>query len=206
MFVETVTGALMPFTDSQVAVFFAIMLATFILEDAATIAVGLLASQGAVDPTLALIALVVGTASGDLAIHGIGRIAERHPVGRRLLANAKMQRVEAWLRGNAVPALAGARFVPGLRLPVYLMSGFVRVPFATCATVVIGVSAVWTPALFIIGQTTGAATIMQLGVYGWAIGAVLVAVAVAGPHVARPLASPLARLTARRSLTPVPVG
>jgi len=154
MFVETVTGALMPFTDSQVAVFFAIMLATFILEDAATIAVGLLASQGAVDPTLALIALVVGTASGDLAIHGIGRIAERHPVGRRLLANAKMQRVEAWLRGNAVPALAGARFVPGLRLPVYLMSGFVRVPFATCATVVIGVSAVWTPALFIIGQTT----------------------------------------------------
>jgi membrane protein DedA with SNARE-associated domain len=205
MFVDTVTVALMPFTDSPVAVFVAIMLATFILEDAATIAVGLLASQGAVDPTLALIALVVGTASGDLAIHGIGRIAERLPLGRRLLAKARMQRVEAWLRGNAVPALAGARFVPGLRLPVYLMSGFVRVPFATCAGVVIGVSAVWTPALFIIGQKTGAASIAQLGVYGWAIGAVLLAIALAGPHLARAVASRIGRLPALRSLEPAPV-
>jgi membrane protein DedA with SNARE-associated domain len=197
MFAETVTAALMPFTDSPVAVFAAIMLATFILEDAATIAVGLLASQGVVDPTLALLALVVGTASGDLAIHGIGRIAERHPLGRRLLGNDRMQRVEAWLRGNAVPALAGARFVPGLRLPVYLMSGFVRVPFGTCAAVVIGVSAVWTPALFILGQTTGAATIMRLGIFGWAIGGMLLAVAFAGPHIARAAAHWVARLRAR---------
>jgi membrane protein DedA with SNARE-associated domain len=196
MFVETITAALMPFTANPAAVFAGIVLATFILEDAATVAVGLLASQGLLDPTLALIALLVGTASGDLAIHGLGRIAERHPAGRRLLATRKIQRVETWLRGNAALALAGARFVPGLRLPVYLMSGFVRVPFATCASVVIAVSLIWTPALFIIGQTTGEAAIMQLGVYGWAIGGVLLAVAFAGPHLARAAGPLVTRLRA----------
>lgn len=197
MFVETVTAALMPFTSSPAAVFVAIMVATFILEDAATVAVGLLASQGFVDPALALIALVVGTASGDLAIHGIGRLAEHSWIGRRLLANGKVQRVEGWLRKNAVLALAGARFVPGLRLPVYLMSGIVRVPFTTCATVVIGVSVIWTPGLFILGQTTGAAAIMELGALGWAIGGVLLGLALAGPHLVRALTPASVRLRGR---------
>jgi membrane protein DedA with SNARE-associated domain len=194
MFVETVTAALMPFTSSPAAVFAAIILATFILEDAATVAVGLLASQGFVDPVPALVALVVGTAAGDLAIHGIGRVAQHSWIGRRLLANQKVQRVEAWLQGNAVLALAGARFVPGLRLPVYLMSGIVRVPFTTCAAVVISVSMVWTPGLFILGQTTGAAAIMELGAYGWAIGAALLGLAIAGPHLVRAMTPAVARL------------
>lgn len=194
MFVETVTAALMPFTTSPAAVFVAIMLATFILEDAATVAVGLLASQGLVDPALALVALVVGTASGDLAIHGIGRLAEHSWIGRRLLANPKVRRVEAWLQNNAVLALAGARFVPGLRLPVYLMSGIVRVPFTTCAAVVVGVSIIWTPGLFIIGQTTGAAAIMELGAYGWVVGGVLLGLALAGPHLVRAAGPALAHL------------
>jgi membrane protein DedA with SNARE-associated domain len=194
MFVETVTAALMPFTSSPAAVFVAIMLATFILEDAATVAVGLLASQGLVDPGPALIALVVGTASGDLAIHGLGRVAQHSWIGRRLLANRKVQRVESWLQGNAVLALAGARFVPGLRLPVYLMSGIVRVPFATCAAVVVSVSVIWTPGLFIIGQATGAAAIMELGAYGWAIGAALLGLAFAGPHLVRGISPAVARL------------
>jgi membrane protein DedA with SNARE-associated domain len=194
MFVETVTAALMPFTSSPAAVFAAIILATFILEDAATVAVGLLASQGFVDPVPALVALVVGTAAGDLAIHGIGRVAQHSWIGRRLLANQKVQRVEAWLQGNAVLALAGARFVPGLRLPVYLMSGIVRVPFTTCAAVVISVSMVWTPGLFILGQTTGAAAIMELGAHGWAIGAALLGLAIAGPHLVRAMTPAVARL------------
>jgi membrane protein DedA with SNARE-associated domain len=194
MFVETVTAALMPFTSSPAAVFVAIMFATFILEDAATVAVGLLASQGLVDPAPALIALVVGTASGDLAIHGIGRIAQHSWIGRRMLSNNKVQRVEAWLQGNAVLALAGARFVPGLRLPVYLMSGIVRVPFTTCAAVVISVSVIWTPGLFILGQTTGAAALKELGTLGWAIGALLLGLAFGGPHMVRAIAPAASRL------------
>jgi membrane protein DedA with SNARE-associated domain len=194
MFVETVTAALMPFTSSPAAVFVAIMFATFILEDAATVAVGLLASQGLVDPAPALIALVVGTASGDLAIHGIGRIAQHSWIGRRMLSNNKVQRVEGWLQGNAVLALAGARFVPGLRLPVYLMSGIVRVPFTTCAAVVISVSVIWTPGLFILGQTTGAAALKELGTLGWAIGALLLGLAFGGPHMVRAIAPAASRL------------
>jgi membrane protein DedA with SNARE-associated domain len=123
-------------------------------RDAATVASGCSLPKASSIPVPALVALVVGTAAGDLAIHGIGRVAQHSWIGRRLLANQKVQRVEAWLQGNAVLALAGARFVPGLRLPVYLMSGIVRVPFTTCAAVVISVSMVWTPGLFILGQTT----------------------------------------------------
>jgi hypothetical protein len=74
------------------------------------------------------------------------------------------------------------------------MSGFVRVPFATCAAVVVAVSVIWTPALFVIGQTTGAAAIMQLGAYGWAIGAALLGIAFAGPYIARSAASLFIRL------------
>jgi hypothetical protein len=56
------------------------------------------------------------------------------------------------------------------------------------------VSVIWTPGLFILGQTTGAAAIKELGTLGWAIGALLLGLAFAGPHMVRAIAPAASRL------------
>lgn len=135
----------------------AIFVASFLLEDAAIVAGGVLAARMAVDPVAALLVLIAGIVAGDLALHAAGRWAggwrwverqrTRAEIGRAL------QRIERrwWL------ALVIARAVPGLRLPVHLASGLARVPAVSCALVIAAAAAVWTPALFLLGMAGGSA-------------------------------------------------
>lgn len=135
----------------------AIIAATFVVEDAATIAVGVLASRMLVDPGLAVAALLAGTIIGDFGVYALGRGAGRLPFFR----SRRFPRAEAWLRSRGGVAVALARFVPGSRLPVYSASGFVRMPFIRFAVLIVATGLVWTPALFFL-STTGAATAAML--------------------------------------------
>ena len=47
--------------------------ATFVAEDVATIAAGVLVAQTGIDPLPAVAAVVIGTAAGDIALYGLGR-------------------------------------------------------------------------------------------------------------------------------------
>lgn len=136
----------------------AIVAATFVVEDAATIAVGVLASRMLVDPGLALLALLAGTIIGDFGVYALGRGAGRLP----LLRARRFPRAEAWLRDRGGVAVALARFVPGSRLPVYSASGFVRMPFVRFAVLIVVTGLVWTPSLFFL-SATGADLAAALG-------------------------------------------
>jgi membrane protein DedA with SNARE-associated domain len=129
-----------------------ILLATFVLEDAATIAAALLAAQGLVDPTLAVAVLCAGTGAGDIGLHLAGRWARRHRWVARQCARPAVARAADWLSRRRWPALILARFVPGLRLPTYLASGLLGVPLAGCAMVIAAATVLWTPGLFLLGM------------------------------------------------------
>lgn len=107
----------------------AIVVATLALEDAATVAVGILVARAAISVELALAALIVGTICGDMALHCAGRFAGRASWVRRRLEHRNALRARAWIDRWSIAALAFARFVPGMRLPVYLGSAWSACPY-----------------------------------------------------------------------------
>lgn len=131
--------------------------ATFVLEDAATIAAGLLVARSGADPTLALSAVILGTAAGDMALYAIGRWGAGTKPGRKLRARADVQRAEQWIAGRVLTLVFAARFMPGSRLPVYTASGLVAAPLGAVATMIGITTPVWTGALFMIARLAGEA-------------------------------------------------
>ena len=82
---------------------------------------------------LMLLVCIVGVVVGDSIIYTIGRVW-----GPRLLANGWIQRhvlppdkqhkIEANFAKNGIMILLGARLTPGIRTPVFLMAGVLRMP------------------------------------------------------------------------------
>ena len=103
----------------------AIILATFILEDAATVLAAMQAAAGAVSIRLALGSLYVGIVLGDLGLYGLGWLAALVPWIHRLLPPQRKAVVRAWLQGRVFKVVLVSRFLPGdaaadlhdLRLP-----------------------------------------------------------------------------------------
>lgn len=158
---------------------------TLLLEDAAAITAGLLAAATLIDPALALGAVLAGTAAGDLGLYAVGRQFARTGRGSRLVARAQAHPAHARLRAHAWPAVAAARFVPGLRLPVFTLSGTMRLPFARFALIVLATIALWTPALFLLAILLGRISAETLGAWAWVPALLLLALALAAPRLGR---------------------
>jgi membrane protein DedA with SNARE-associated domain len=160
----------------------AIVLATFVLEDVATIAAAVLAADAAINPWLALGALVSGIFVGDLVLYGLGAYARTHDWAKRLIGEKRMDKGRAWLKRRYVPALIGARFMPGLRLPTYTSSGFLNLPFAPFAAVAAAAGLAWTTTIFSLVYFLGAMTVEHLGLWRWSLAAVLLVCVLLAPY------------------------
>jgi membrane protein DedA with SNARE-associated domain len=135
----------------------ALFAATFVLEDAATVAAGLLTAQTGADWSVALLAVIVGTMVGDLALYATGRWGAGTKLGRKLRARADVQRAEGWIAGRVLALVFAARFLPGSRLPVYTASGLVAAPFGAVAVIIAATTPFWTGALFAAAHFAGEA-------------------------------------------------
>lgn len=103
-------------------------------EEVPVIAAGVLASQGTLDPYAAFAACLLGAILGDSIVYAIG-----HHFGRRMLrSNHRWLRfvtpqreamAERMIRRHGFKVFLGARFVVGLRTPVYLAAGILRIPY-----------------------------------------------------------------------------
>ena len=167
------------------AIALAIILATFVLEDVATIAAAVLAADAVINPWAALSALIAGIFAGDLMLYGLGAYARTHDWAKRLIGETRMAKGRDWLRRRYVPALIGARFMPGLRLPTYTSSGFLGLPLAPFAGVAAGAGLIWTSAVFSLVYFFGAMTVEHLGMWRWSLAAVLLACVLLAPYVVR---------------------
>ena len=70
-----------------------------------------------------------------------------------------------------------------MRLPVFTLSGTLRLPFARFAAIVVGTIALWTPALFLLAMLLGRMSAEALGSWAWAPALLLLVLALAAPRL-----------------------
>lgn len=146
----------------------AIIVGTFILEDAATVAAAMQVEDGALPMWLALGSLYAGIVLGDLGLYGLGRLSAHIPWIARQLPPHRQETIRAWISGRIFKVVLVSRFLPGLRLPTYTTCGFVGADLRqfTLATVI--ATAAWTSLLFATSLRVGHFLMDHLGAWRWA--------------------------------------
>lgn len=176
----------------------ALILATFVLEDAATITAGVLAVGGVIPAPVALASVYVGIIAGDAGLYGIGRAAISTGWAQRFVTAENLAQGRRWLRRRLIPALVGARFTPGMRAPTFLASGFLRISFWRFFAVIMSVAAVWTTGIFAVIYYFGPVVAEAIGKQAWIVGLVLVSLSFGIPLYLRHRAS------RKQATTPAP--
>ena len=102
-------------------------------EEAAIVVAGVLSSQG-LNPWLAFAACLGGQSSAIAAMYAIGyrwghRLFTSHPRFAKLLAEENEAQFHSELQKHALKIMLIARFLIGIRAPVYVMTGAVRMPY-----------------------------------------------------------------------------
>lgn len=156
--------ALVVVADNPVALAVMLFGATLVAEDLATIAAGILVAQVDTPPAMALIAVIFGTAAGDIALYAFGRWGAHTRYGKKLRMREDVRCAEIWVRARALWLVFAARFMPGLRLPVFTASGLVRAPAGPVIAIVAFTTPVWTAALFETARLAGSHSAETLAV------------------------------------------
>lgn len=119
-------------------------------EEVALIVAGVLSRQGQLDPAWAFTACLAGALIGDAIMYQIGArfghgLLVRHPKFAKLVGADREEKFERAIQRYGFRVLLLARFMVGVRGPVYLAAGMIRMPFRrfllwdlVCATLVVG--------------------------------------------------------------------
>lgn len=145
-----------------------IVLGTFILEDAATVAAAMQVEQGGLSGVVALFALYAGIVLGDLGLYGLGRLSAAVPLIARLLPPHRQEAIRAWLSGRIFRVVLISRFLPGMRLPTYTTCGFVGADLKQFTLAAIVATSCWTTLLFGVSLKLGQFLMDHLGAWRWA--------------------------------------
>jgi len=171
---DTITSFLANAAQDPVLLVAAIIIATFILEDAATIAAALLAADGIVPVPLALGALLIGIILGDIGLYALGRLATRNSWVRRQLQRRTAVDLGRWMGKRIFPVVCSARFVPGARFPSYTASGMLGLSFWRFTLAAVIATSLWTILSFSVIFFLGNYFHEWLGSWRWLIGSLLV--------------------------------
>lgn len=120
-------------------------------EEAIVVGAGVAASLGKLESwPAAMVSCLVGALLGDLLAYGIGRyfglrLLRERPWFARLMHAEREKQIEGMISRHGLKVFFLARFLVGLRSPIYLTAGILRVPVkrflfvdAISAVVVIG--------------------------------------------------------------------
>jgi membrane protein DedA with SNARE-associated domain len=156
-----------------------LFLLTFFSEDAATLGGATMTAAGLLATPLGLAACFLGIWLGDLGLYGLARyfgrpLLKRDWVKRRVNED-RLARSEAWWKKRGLLVLLVARFVPGLRLPTYLIAGTLAVPFVSFAAVTALMGLIWVPLIFALVRLAGTEAAVW---YGTARGTLIIVAAV----------------------------
>ena len=145
-------------------------LGTFILEDAAAMAGGLLVAEGQMSFRAAFAGLALGIMAGDIGLYCLGRLAQGRARRWGLIDPARLAKARAWLNRNLVLAVLATRFVPGMRLPTYTTAGVLKVSMPKFVLTAVGASLLWTSVLLWLVIRMGAQALDALGPWKWPVG------------------------------------
>ncbi len=146
----------------------AIILGTFILEDAATVLAAVQFEAGDIRLIVALSGLYAGIVLGDLGLYGIGRSASMWPRVNRLVSAERHVRGRRWLSTRVFRVVFVSRFLPGARLPTYIACGFLRASFPQFALAAVIATSIWTSLLFFVSMRVGRLLMEHFGAWRWA--------------------------------------
>ena len=139
--------------------FFSIILGTLIAEDLTCITSGLLAHTAKLNLTTAIVGCTTGILIGDMILYFIGRVAR---LSLHINQNLK-SKVEKLTDKYSTRAekqgwklILLARFIPGLRIPVYLTFGFINTKAHKMLFFVLVAGLIWTPTLVLLSYYIGA--------------------------------------------------
>ena len=145
----------------------AIIIGTFILEDAATVVAAMQAADSRVSIAVALLSLFIGIVLGDLGLYGLGWLGARVRWLARLLPPQRKAMLRGWLAGRVFKVVFVCRFLPGLRLPTYTTCGFLGVDFRQFTLGAIIATTIWTSLLFGLSLVVGNFLMDHLGAWRW---------------------------------------
>ena len=143
--------------------FLSLVFATLVSEDLACVAAGLLIQRGQVEVSSAVVACTLGIFAGDVGLWAIGRTCGRTVlawprVAQRLQPN-RFHEFRSWLDRHAGWAIVASRFLPGSRLPLYVIAGIGVLPGMVFAGWALLGTLLWTPALVLLTAIIGDAFI-----------------------------------------------
>lgn len=103
-------------------------------EEAAIVAAGVLSAQGHLHTYFAFAACLAGAIVGDSFMYAIGyrwghRLFTSHPRFAKMLSEENEEQFQAAIESHSLKVMLIARFLVGVRAPVYLMTGAVRMPY-----------------------------------------------------------------------------
>src|SRR5690349_10616433 len=141
----------------------AIILLSFISEDAATISSALSLFGGPITWPLGFAACFAGIWLGDLGLYSLARYFGQPVLKSRWIARfadaTAIERCEKRFNTHASLALLASRFVPGSRLPTYLVAGLLSMPITKFAAVTAFGALLWIGGIFTIAKLLGSQTL-----------------------------------------------
>jgi len=122
--------------------------ATFVSEDAACLAAGVLIARGDLSAPLGIGACAFGIFAGDMGLWALGRAGGRVLTWKWFHPRIPAQRLDearVWLERHSGRAVLLSRFTPGARLPMYVVAGLLRISPLRFAAWTLCASMLWTP-------------------------------------------------------------
>src|SRR5437899_4829309 len=144
----------------------AIVLLSFISEDAATISSAFSLFGGPINWQLGFAACFVGIWLGDLGLYSLARCFGKPILQSRWIARFADAKAIEWCQtrfnDHASLKLLASRFVPGTRLPTYLAAGLLSMPVTRFAIVTAFAALLWIGGIFAITKLLGSQALIWL--------------------------------------------
>src|SRR5438093_957226 len=163
----------------------AIILLSFISEDAATISSALSIFGGPISWPVGFAACFAGIWLGDLGLFSLARCLGKPILQSRWVTRfadrAAIERCQKNFNARGSLALLASRFVPGTRLPTYLAAGLLSMPVTRFALVTAFAALLWIAGIFAIAKFLGSQALLWFSFfYGKTVAIVLIALLLAG--------------------------
>jgi membrane protein DedA with SNARE-associated domain len=155
----------------------AIILLSFVSEDAATISLALSIFGGPVSWPLGFTACFIGIWLGDLGLYSLARCLRRPILQRQWVARfadaTAIERCQEKFNQHGSLTLLVSRFVPGTRLPTYLAAGLLSMPPVRFALMTALAAFLWIGGIFAITKLLGSQTLIWFSFFHGKIAAIV---------------------------------
>jgi membrane protein DedA with SNARE-associated domain len=156
----------------------AIILLSFISEDAATVSSALSLFGGPLSWPLGFAACFLGIWLGDLGLYSLARWLGKPVLQRRWIARfadlTTIERCQEKFNRRGTLMLLASRFVPGTRLPTYLAAGLLSMPVARFALMTAFAAFLWIGGIFAIAKLFGSQALIWFSFFQSKLAAITV--------------------------------